>query len=399
MRRFTDRTVQPAMRSFADEETTMRTKRSLIVLALGFVASTAFAQQTPNTPPPEPGQNTGLSTSSLVIPGQIDFGIRGTAYGSNSDEARYQRFRDLRNGPFIDGFRFGNANDQRLFDVRAEHVGYRDQRYFANYNQYGKVKASFEWNQIPLFFSQDTATLFSSPSPGVFVLPDSIQTTLQSRPAALASVVGQASSFDLQLERSIADFRLTYSATRNLDLNVSFKNTQKSGQQPWAGTFGFSDAVELSAPVDTRTTEFGAAAEWSNHRGDLRLGYDSSFFRNNISTLVWDNPLRIADSPTAGPVQGRESLWPNSDLNAGSLSGLIKLPASSQATAYVSIGNWSQNAALVPFTINSALRAIPLDRETADAQARVTATAFAFNSRPTRTLWLNARFRSYDFDN
>ncbi len=84
----------------------MRTGRWLIIMALGFVAS-----------------------------GQIDFGVRGTAYGSSSDEARYQRFQDLRNGPFIDGFRFGNANDRRLFDVRAEHVGYRDQRYSANYNQ------------------------------------------------------------------------------------------------------------------------------------------------------------------------------------------------------------------------------------------------------------------------
>src|SRR6266516_4592371 len=398
MRRFTDRTVRPVMLSFVDEESTMRTRRSLIVVALGFVASTALAQ-TPNTPPPEPGQNTGLSTSSLLNPGQIDFGVRGTAYGSSSDEARYQRFQDLRNGPFIDGFRFGNANDRRLFDVRAEHVGYRDQRYSANYNQYGKVKASFEWNQIPLFFSQDTRTLFSS-SEGVILLPDPVQSTLQSSgAAALPGIVGTAAPFDLQLKRSIADFRLTYSATRDVDFNVSFKNTQKSGAQPWAGTFGFGDAVELAAPIDTRTTEFGAAAEWSNSRGDLRLGYDGSLFRNNITTLVWDNPLRITDSPTAGPMQGRESLWPNSDINAGSISGLLKLPASSQATAYVSLGNWSQNAALVPFTINSALTAIPLDRQTADAQARVTSTAFAFNSRPTRTLWLNARFRSYDFDN
>ncbi len=157
----------------------MRTKRSLIVVALGLFASTAFAQP-PNTPPAEPGENTGLST--LVNPGQIDFGIRGTAYGSNSDEARYQRFRDLRNGPFLDAFRFGNATDQRFFDVRAEHVGYRDQRYVANYNHYGKVKASFEWNQIPLFFSRDTATLYSSPSPGVFQLPQGLQkcTTVRS---------------------------------------------------------------------------------------------------------------------------------------------------------------------------------------------------------------------------
>src|SRR6266542_1581409 len=185
MRRFTDRTVRPVTPFSVDETPTMRTGRWLIIMALGFVASTAFAQQTPNTPPPEPGQNTGLSTSSLLNPGQIDFGVRGTAYGSSSDEARYQRFQDLRNGPFIDGFRFGNANDQRLFDVRAEHVGYRDQRYSANYNQYGKVKASFEWNQIPLFFSQDTRTLYDTSTPGVLLMSDGIQSGIQNKTLTL----------------------------------------------------------------------------------------------------------------------------------------------------------------------------------------------------------------------
>ena len=62
-----------------------------------------------------------------------------------------------------------------------------------------------------------------------------------------------ATPFDLRLKRSIADARLTYSATPSLDLSLVFKNTQKSGEQPWAGTFGFSNAVELAAPVDTRT--------------------------------------------------------------------------------------------------------------------------------------------------
>jgi len=374
----------------------MRIRRSLVAAALALSASTAFAQ-TPNTPPAEPGENTGLST--LSNSGQVDFGFRGTAYGSGSNEARFQRFRDLRNGAFVEAFLFGRENDQQAFDVHAEHVGYRDQRYTVNYNRYGKVKASFEWNQIPLFFSTDTATLFTSPSPGVFLLPDGIQTALQNKTATLPGVVGQASPFDLRLKRSIADFRLTYSATKSLDLSVSLKNTQKTGQQPWAGTFGFSDAVELAAPVDTRTTEFGAAAEWTNPRGEVRVGYDGSFFRNSNPTLVWDNPLRITDSPTLGPVQGRENIWPDSDVNSGSVSGLVKLPASSQATAYVSLGDWSQNATLVPFTINSALPAVPLDRPTADAKARITATAFSFNTRPTRTVWLNARFRSYDFDN
>ena len=375
----------------------MRIMRSSIAAALWLIASAALAQQqqTPNTPPPQVGEDTGMSTGPEG--GRVDFGFRGTIFGDNSDEARYQRYRDLRNGPFVEGVRWNKRSDATYFDLRATHVGYRDQQYVLNYNDYGKVKASFEWNQIPLWFSQDTRQVFTEVSPGVLRLGDAPR--LVQLGSATPAIYNQASPFDLRLKRSIADFRLTYSATENLDLSFSFKNTQKSGQQPWAGTFGFSDAVELPAPVDTRTTEFGVAAEWTADRGMLRLGYDSSLFRNSVDTLTWDNPLRFTDSPTAGPSQGRMALWPDRSLNAGSASGLVKLPANSQATAYVSLGGWTQDNPLIPFTINSAIASPPLDRPTSDAKARVTATSFAFNSRPVQHIWLNARFRSYDFDN
>jgi MtrB/PioB family decaheme-associated outer membrane protein len=373
----------------------MRIERTSIAAALLLIASTALAQQTPNTPVPQVGENTGAPTTG----NQVDVGFRGTAYGTNSDEARFQRFRDLRNGPFVEGLRYRKENDDSFFDARAEHVGYRDQGYAANYNRFGKLRVSFEWTQIPLFFSQDTSRLFTVSSPGVLTLPDQLQASLQNKTTTLAAAVAGATPFDLRLKRSIADFRATYAARSDLDLRVSFKETLKKGGQPWAGTFGFGNAVELEAPVDTRTTDLGVAAEWMRPRGELRVGYDGSFFHNNVSTLAWDNPLVATDSPTAGPVQGRMALWPDSTINTGSVSGLVKLPARSQATAYLSLGNWSQNELLIPFTTNSALPAIPLDRPTADAKARITATAFAFNSRPTDVLWLAARVRSYDFDN
>lgn len=289
----------------------MRITRSTMAIALWLVASTAMAQQTPNTPVPETGQDTGLSTLGNV--GQLDFGFRGTAFGDTSDEARYQRFRDLRTGPFVDGFRFGRENEHWSFDARADHVGYRDQRYVANFNHFGKVKASVEWNQIPLFFSQDTSTLFSSPSPGVLLLPDAIQRGTQNGTTTLRAVAGQATPFDLRLKRSIADVRVIYRATTNLDLSVSFKNTQKTGGQPWAGTFGFSDAVELEAPIDTRTTEFGAVAEWTHERGEVRVGYDSSFFETtsgrSSGTTHCGSPIRRLPVPVrAGWRCGRTAI-------------------------------------------------------------------------------------------
>jgi MtrB/PioB family decaheme-associated outer membrane protein len=329
----------------------------------------------------------------------IDVGVRGTSFGSGSDQARFERYRDLRNGPTLDAFRYTNETDGRQFTAQGGHVGYRDQQYSASYNRYGKVKASFEWNQTPLFYSQDTATLFTSAAPGVLRLDDAIQTGLQNRTTTLAGVVGQAQPFDLRTRRDVFDVKLTYSPIASVDWNLAIRNTTKNGSQPWAGTFGFSDAVELAVPVDTRTTEVGTAFEWSGPRGLARVGYDGSFFRNHISTLTWDNPLRVTDSPTAGPLQGRMALWPNSNMNTASASGLVNLPARSRATAYISVGNWSQDDPLIPFTINSALPTVSLDRATADVQARVTAMTYAFTSKPANPVWISVRYRSYDFDN
>ncbi|HZT78356.1 MAG TPA: MtrB/PioB family outer membrane beta-barrel protein [Vicinamibacterales bacterium] len=376
----------------------MRFERFTLALMLTLAASAAAAQQpSPNSPPAQVGEDQGLSTAGNG--GGADFGFRGTIFGDTSDEARYQRYQDLRTGPFLENFRWDHRSDAQAFDVRATHVGYRDQQYVLNYNRYGKLRASFEFNQIPLWFSMDTKTPYVETSPGVLRLGALSQ--LVQNGASPSNVYDPAASpFDLRYERSIADLRLVYSATDNLDFAFSVKNTIRNGQQPWAGTFGFSDAVELPAPIDQRTTEIGVAAEWTAARGSLRVGYDSSMFRNNVTTLVWDNPLRSADSPTAGPAQGRMALWPDSDANSGSVSGVLKLPRDSQATAYVSLGDWTQDNALIPFTINSALASAPtLDRPTSDASARITATNFSLNSRPAQHLWFNARFRSYDFDN
>ena len=286
--------------------------------------------------------------------------------------------------------------------MQADHAGYRDQRYSAAINDFGKVKGWFQYNSIPLFFSEDTKTLFSPEggvSENILRIPDAIQTGLQNKTLPYASVDGLAMPFDLRLKRTVTQFSATYTPTRNLDLNVAVSSSAKDGNQPWAGTFGFSDAVELPAPVQTRTTDLDTGLEWANSRGSARVGYYGSFFRNEFTTLVWDNPLRITDSPTLGPLQGRETLWPDSNLNTGNISGALNLPARSHATAYLSIGNWTQDNPLIPFTVNSALPVIPLDRASSDVQARVTSMNYTFSSRPTDIVWFSARYKSYDFDN
>jgi MtrB/PioB family decaheme-associated outer membrane protein len=327
---------------------------------------------------------------------EISVGARAT--NVDGDAARLQHYRDLRNGPTADLLKYNKSTDHWRVDLQSDHAGYRDQRYTGSLNVYGKLKVAGEWDQVPLFFSEDTATPYVQTSPGVLRLDDALQSGVQSGGLTLADVAAQARPFDLRFRRDTGSVKLTYEATRDLDLNFSFKNTHKNGEQPWGATFGFSNDVEVPVPVDHRTTELATSAEWSHGRGLLSVGYDGSFFRNNIQTLVWDNPLVAVDS-TSGSSSGRMALWPDSDLNAGHVTGSIGLPARSRATAYVSVGNWSQNAPLIPFTINSALPTIPLDRSTADVKAIVTAMNYSFTTRPSNDWWFSARYRRYDFDN
>jgi MtrB/PioB family decaheme-associated outer membrane protein len=380
----------------------MRTKSWTVVAALLLMAGGAAAQNVA-TPAAQPDvvKTAGAPLAEFPLMNQIDLGFRGTSFGSDSDPARFQRYRDLRDGGTVDRFRLFKDTNEYRYSVQADHIGYRDQRFSGSYNNFGKVKASFEWNQIPLFYSQDTRTLYDTSTPGTLSLNDSIQSGIQNKTLTLANALNGASVFDLRTRRDIASGNFVYSATPNVDLTFTLRNTQKQGAYPWGGSFGISGAIatELPVPVDHRTTDLGTSLEYANDRGYARLGYDGSFFRNNVTTMVWDNPSRITDSPTAGPAQGRQALWPNTDMNSVSAAGGLKLPGHSRASAYISVGSLSNNAALLPFTINSALVSPALDRPTAEVTARVTAMNYLFTSRPVNTVWFSARYRQYEFDN
>jgi MtrB/PioB family decaheme-associated outer membrane protein len=371
----------------------MRNQPLTLAAALVLMAGAAAAQDIvkPTTPTTIDG--------SLI--NQIDIGLRGTGYGSNSDPARYQRYRDLRDGGTVDRFRLSKDTDAYKWDLQADHIGYRDQHYFGSYTNHGKVKLSFDWDQVPLFYSQDTRTLYTTSSPGVLSLNDSVQSGIQNKTLTLANALTGASVFDLRTRRDVANVNLLYSATPNVDLAVTVRNTQKQGGYPWGGSFGISGAVatELAVPVDHRTIDFGTGLEYASERGYAKVGYDGSFFRNNVQTLTWDNPSRITDSLTAGPAQGRMALWPNTDMNSANVSGGYKLPGRSKVSAFISVGNYTNNAPLLPFTVNTALVSPTLDRTTADVKARVTAMNYNFTSRPTDQLFFSARYRQYEFDN
>ncbi len=341
------------------------------------------------------------STLTPLTPnvGQVDFGARFT--DTTGDPARYQRFRDLSDGATLNLFKFERERPTWLFSATAFDVGYNDQRYTAGFERFGTLKASFEWDQVPTYYSVDTRVLHTYEGGGVFRVDDAVQQNIQAQRLTLSQAVSGLPTFDLKNQRDIAAFDLVYSANRAFDVKLDFQTTRRDGAMMYQGMLsspGSGSVFELNAPLDDRTTDISTKLEWANHRGLVGVGYDGSWFDNNIPSIRWDSIVRFTDA-VGSPSQGQMGWWPTNMAHTVNAKGALKLPGRSRASAMVSFGTWSQDAALLPATVNTALVAPVVERPTAEAEAQIVTMNYSFTSRPSKYIWLDTRYRFYDYDN
>jgi MtrB/PioB family decaheme-associated outer membrane protein len=362
-----------------------------------------FAQSTLPTPT-EPRDVAATAFSGRMF-GNIDFG--GRFSDIEGDPARYERYQDLRDGPFAKNLSFARRTADWTFSASADNIGYRDQRYFAEYRSVGRLQVSFLWDQIPLYISRDTRTLYSESQPGILRLEDTMQANNQAGVTTIRSYADQAAQFEARTRRDIGALDLLFNATRELDLMANVTTAAREGSIPYGASFGFNNLVEVAVPIDQLTTNATTSLDWANRQGQLTVGWDGSWFDNRIETLVWDNPLKITDSPSystaysdgKGPSQARMALWPSNTHQYVHATGSVTTPGRGRALAYFAIGESRQDAALLPHTINTQIPVSDLERPTAEAAVRNTMMNFQYAAHPMQRVALVARYRYADVDN
>ena len=324
----------------------LRLRASIVVICLMVTSAKMLAQQPvaaapPAAPTPEPEIDT---LPSLAESNFFDIGLRGTAYADGSDEARHQRYRDLRNGITLDAFRFSKERhrDGSRSSPTTSATGTSATR-LRSINS-ARSRPVSNGTRLPC---SSVKTRCRCHTPTIAWRPridDVIQTGLQTGRRRCRASSGRRSRSRCGPSATSPISSSTYTPSADTRRRTSWSRTRrKTGSQPWAGTFGFSDAVELAVPVDTRTTDLALRSS----------GPTAAARRAWLRRLVLHQPHRYARLgqsaahhrlAVAGPLQGRMSLWPDSTMNAGSLMGTLDLPKRSRATAYISVGNWSQNA-------------------------------------------------------
>jgi hypothetical protein len=416
---------------------------AVLTLASTGVASAQQAQPAQTPPPqaaPEKSPATQPGLPNPGVQGLLDFGYRGSSW--DGEQARWERYRDLRSGVVGGGnFISEKANSVLRFD--AANVGYRDQTYTADYNQYGKVKVSAMWNSIPLNYSYNALTPWKDQGNNVWTLDAAARMAVQNKtPGVLgigttganynqASIFRAPSSvFSLQSRRDILGFGMKYHVTNALQLNVDMSSTHRGGTQPFGGSFAFSNGNEQPVSLDDRTNDVTAGLEWVNAGTSmLRAEWVGSWFKNQFQSLTWDNPLRATDFtngkvPTSttngpwdnsgysngnGPATGRMALSPSNNMNTFRLVGLRKLPGHSSINGHLSFTAMNQNEDLIPWTTNSVIAnsavyaffpgLASLPRPTAEAEVHGANALVNFSTQPTDYFGFDMRYRFNDREN
>ena len=374
----------------------LRVSGVLVIVALGLDSGQAVGQPPAGQAPP--GQAPATEPTVLPWTGKLDFGVRGTSV--EGDSARYERYRDLGDGLFLETVRLDRERKGWLFDLAAEHVARRDQRYVGTVVRPGTVKGSFKWDQIPMLLSRTTRTLFDGISTGVLSIDDRLQALVQAAPSAIAPVFNEAGhEFETSTRRHIAEGAVAFLPSEAVTLKANFRHTDREGTIPYGGSFGHSSLVEMPAPTRHTISDTEGSAEYARGAVVLRAGYLGSWFHNDITSVIFDNPFRVSDIAST-PSRGRLTLAPSNSLITANGLVSVKLPYRSRATAYASVGTLQDTGdPLVPQTINTAISPRPVERSTVEGEAHTSSVTLNFVSRPARYLDVNVRYRSYDYDN
>ena len=396
----------------------MRNKLLMVGAAALLVVSTtvAWAQDAPQ---PTPTPSNGI----------LDIGGRFTS--TTGDGARYERYRDLRDGVNAN-LLFSKETEKWVFDIKAKNIGYRDQRYLMDFNS-RRLKLSLSFSQSPLNYSYDSRTPYVCTA-GDCSLDAGLRAQVEAGKAVgIPQNVGQlltgtiyntiARPFDMQSRRDTFAGEARISATDNFDFILGFNTYKRSGNMPWGGNFAFSVLQEMPLVLDNRESEMSVGVEWASHQGMFNAKYERAKFDQNIPTFRWDNPQRATDfcrfgnastppgtcydpsgySNGNGPNDGLSAMPPSNSRDTFSTMAMLKLPGRTTANASLSVSSARQDAALIGWTTNPVIAnpvvyaSFPelarLPRDTAQMRVGFTTATASLRSRLRDDLTLSARYR------
>jgi len=421
---------------------------ALVALVAGtFLLAAPLAAQEETAPDATPAEPSEEQVQAEPSPDQaFSFTIDPIAFGVmdmnvDSESSKWQEYRDLSSGFMIPILNIeGRGADDRFLDFRAENVRYDDARYTFGYGVLDHYSLTVDYNKIPHRFGNDARLLWTQTSPGVYEIADpvqaAIQAALEKQFAAnralitfpflnnlISPYLATAQEVDLALIRNRTQATLVYGGLQGFSWGLDYKHENRNGNRPYGASFGFSNATELPEVIDYSIDDAELAGEWNTERAGVRFGYRHSTFKNDVSTMYWDNPFRLTgatdasayQSPGSGSIGGSgvgfADLWADNEASLLFVNGRADL-GSWFVQGNVSYNTMTQDDPLLPYTLNSSIKGIGFSHEVFDAtdpnklptrnadnEVNVMNVAAKAGTTFGDKIDLTFNFRLYDYDN
>lgn len=368
----------------------------------------------------------GLSfLMALLLPGAqaaraaefaADGGARAVSVAGS--EQKFNEYRDIRDGVFLDDLGVGVFRDEFYLDFSARDAGRTSERVSVEGGRYGTFKASLSYDRTPHNFSEGRHILGGTGSasqtlPGVF--RTAVQANEQTRAerggvpttdttgedalqrASLRDIIANTDSQAFGLERKKGAMAVEFTPTQKVKTWLKASDERRKGaRQMGTGSYeryaqttaaingdgGHSSDMfvvygqQVAEPIDYRTTTVNLGGGYYDKALSGDLEYTYSEFKDELDSLTWANPFRATDAAAttnadalgtdaAGAsgynrarfAKGRLGLPPSSRSHDVAASGSVELPLNGRLTAAFGLGEVSQNEDFLPYTSNTAINA------------------------------------------
>ena len=385
-----------------------------VLLACGFLAAGTplFAQ----TAAPEPPANWFTGKASLLLLGRDDV-----------DSAKFVEYREVPKGISLPVLTLQGGYKGNDFGLFGEKVAQTDQR-FSGYANVAWFDVVFDYNQIPHNMSFNGQTLFAETSEGVWNMNatlrkalgdavDAVPTTARTYPFyadLLAPTIASTNSIDITSQRNRGEYAFEFGKSLPFDLSFTYMRETKTGYRGASGgnILGtVTSTVDVGEPLNETTQDYAIRAAFNFKYGNAYARYNHNVYNNQVDALVIDNPFRATDYPytaataPGGPGQVRFSTAPDNAADRGAFGAILKFPLQTRITGDLAFGQWTQDEAFLPHTINSVIFSTTgapansvstLQQKSLNGKINTTSVNLGFSSRPIPGLGIRARYRSYD---
>ena len=379
--------------------------------------------------PLDPGEDTeakvsddGWETSSSIEVG----GIR--TRGDDRSQG-FRLYKDLSSGLYVNNFGISSEKreEARFVEIVGGGLGRHDQFYSLQFGRYNDWKVTTFYNETPQLFTTTYRSLWnglgssnltlSNLTPGGTTNAATTQTNIQNALAA-------TDNSDLEVIRKTAGVRLDTNLDDFWKFHASFTNEKRNGSRPFGAVFGGGGGggnIEIPESIDYDTRNFLAGVQFRDSESSFNLRASASFFRNDIDTMTFQNPLfvtvqtGITGVPATTFTQGRFDLPPNNEhYNVkGEYARALPDLYRGNLTATVALGSMRQNDKLIapteyPLTGGTAVgtslennwnTTAALSRQSADLRIDTRLADLGLSLKPAGGLDVKGKLRYYETSN